>query len=56
MLSGWKQLGLLAATFTAMLLTAKFFSKSEAKQERQPKPGLAIEQAQPAAAARSAAA
>jgi len=37
MLSGWKQFGLLTATFTAMLLTAKAFSKSEAKQERQPK-------------------
>ena len=40
MLSGWKQLGLLTATFTAMLLTAKLFSKSEAKQERQPNTGL----------------
>jgi hypothetical protein len=38
MLSGWRQFALLAATFTAMLLTAKLFSKSEAKQERQPKP------------------
>jgi hypothetical protein len=56
MLSGWKQLGLLAATFTAMLLTAKLFSKSEAKQERQPKPGLPIEAGQPATAVRSAAA
>jgi hypothetical protein len=37
MLSGWRQFALLAATFTAMLLTAKLFSKSEAKQERQPK-------------------
>jgi hypothetical protein len=37
MLSGAKQAGLLAATFAAMLLTAKLFSKSEAKQERQPK-------------------
>jgi hypothetical protein len=37
MLSGWQQFGLLAATFTAMLLTAKLFSKVEAKQERQPK-------------------
>jgi hypothetical protein len=27
----------LVATFAAMLLTAKLFSKSEAKQERQPK-------------------
>ena len=37
MLSGAKQVGLLAATFTAMLITAKLFSKTEAKQERQPK-------------------
>jgi hypothetical protein len=36
MLDGWRQFGLLAATFTAMLLTAKLFSRSEAKQERQP--------------------
>jgi hypothetical protein len=38
MLSGAKQAGLLTATFTAMLITAKLFSKSEAKQERQPTP------------------
>jgi hypothetical protein len=37
MLSGWRQFGLLAATFAAMLATAKLFSKSEAKYERQPK-------------------
>jgi hypothetical protein len=37
MLSGAKQTGLLAATFAAMLTTAKIFSKAEAKQERQPK-------------------
>ncbi len=37
MLSGWQQAGLLAVTFTSMLLTAKLFSKSEAKHERQPK-------------------
>jgi hypothetical protein len=37
MLSRWQQIGLLTATFTGMLLTAKLFSKSEAKQERQPK-------------------
>ena len=37
MLNGWRQFGLLAATFTGMLATAKFFSKSEAKHERQPK-------------------
>jgi hypothetical protein len=37
MLSGWRQLGLLTATFTAMLVTAKLFAKSESKTERQPK-------------------
>ena len=37
MLNGWKQSALLIATFSAMLLTAKVFAKSEAKQERQPK-------------------
>jgi hypothetical protein len=37
MLNGWRQAGLLTATFSAMLLTAKVFSKSEAKHERQPK-------------------
>jgi hypothetical protein len=37
MLSRSRQIALLAATFTAMLLTAKLFSKSEAKQERHPK-------------------
>jgi hypothetical protein len=56
MLSGWKQLGLLTATFTAMLLTGILFSKSEAKQERQPNPGLPFEPGQPATAAGSAAA
>jgi hypothetical protein len=40
MLSGWRQSALLIATFTAMLLTAKLFSKSEAKQERQPQPEI----------------
>jgi hypothetical protein len=39
MLSGWRQAALLSATLAAMLLTAKLFSKSEAKQERQPKVG-----------------
>ena len=34
MLSAWKQVALLAATFGAMLLTAKIFSRSEAKTER----------------------
>jgi len=36
-LNGWQQAGLLTATFSAMLLTAKVFSKSEAKHERQVK-------------------
>ena len=40
MLSGWRQFALLAVTFTAMLLTAKLFAKSEARQERQPKSTL----------------
>jgi len=39
MLDGWRQSALLIATFSAMLLTAKLFAKSEAKQERQPKTG-----------------
>jgi hypothetical protein len=34
MLNGWRQFILLAVTFTAMLVTAKIFSKSEAKNER----------------------
>lgn len=33
MLSGWKQAGLLTTTLAAMLLTAKLFSKTEAKVE-----------------------
>ena len=33
MLSGWRQFALLSATITAMLITAKIFSKSEAKTE-----------------------
>jgi hypothetical protein len=37
MLSSSKQAALLTVTFVAMLLTAKLFSKTEAKQERQPK-------------------
>jgi hypothetical protein len=59
MLSRWKQLGLLVATFSAMLLTAKLFSKSEAKQEPQPQSSVSLEPGQPAtpaASARSAAA
>jgi hypothetical protein len=35
--SGWRQLTLLSMTFAAMLITAKIFSKSEAKNERQGK-------------------
>jgi len=41
MLNGWRQFGLIAATFAAMLATAKVFSKSEAKHERQPKTNTA---------------
>lgn len=33
MLNGWRQFALLSATFAAMLITAKVFSKSEARQE-----------------------
>ena len=42
MLNGWRQFGLLAATFAGMLATAKIFAKTEAKHERQPKtpPGV----------------
>jgi hypothetical protein len=40
MLNGWRQVALLSATFTAMLATAKIFSKSEAKHERQPKTNI----------------
>jgi hypothetical protein len=39
MLDGWRQSALLIATFSAMLLTAKLFSKSEAQHERQPSTG-----------------
>jgi len=35
MLNGWRQFALLSMTFAAMLITAKIFSKSEAKSERQ---------------------
>ena len=34
MLSAWQQIALLATTLAAMLVTAKFFSKAEAKVER----------------------
>jgi hypothetical protein len=37
MLSGWRQFALLSATITGMLITAKIFSKSEAKVEAPPK-------------------
>ncbi|MGD0989137.1 MAG: OpgC domain-containing protein [Candidatus Sulfotelmatobacter sp.] len=37
MLNGWLQFALLSVTFTAMLVTAKIFSKSEAKSEVQRK-------------------
>jgi hypothetical protein len=37
MLSGWRQAALLTVTFAAMLATAKIFSKSEAKHERERK-------------------
>jgi hypothetical protein len=47
MLSGFKQFLLLATTFTAMMLTAIMFSKSEAKNERQAKPEPARDQVQP---------
>ena len=42
MLSSWRQIALITATFAAMLATAKIFSKSEAKHERKPKtsPGV----------------
>ena len=35
MLNGWRQFALLSMTITAMLITTKIFSKSEAKNERQ---------------------
>jgi len=47
MLSGWRQFALLSATFTAMLVTARLFSKSEAKHERQPKTGIPSESGAP---------
>jgi hypothetical protein len=37
MLDGWRQVALLTMTFTAMLVTAKIFAKSEAKNEGQGK-------------------
>ncbi len=47
MLSGWRQFALLSATFTAMLVTARLFSKSETKHERQPKTGIPSESGTP---------
>jgi len=38
MLNGWRQFALLSVTLAAMLITAKIFSKSEAKTEPQRKP------------------
>jgi hypothetical protein len=46
MLSGLKQIVLLTMTFTAMLITAMVFSKSEAKNERQNKNNSPMEQIQ----------
>lgn len=37
MLNGWQQFSLLSLTFAAMLITAKLFSKSEGKNERENK-------------------
>jgi hypothetical protein len=51
MLSGWQQVALLSGTFTAMLATAKIFSKSEAKHERQPKPEIPVAATLPIVAA-----
>jgi hypothetical protein len=42
MLNGWRQAALLTVTFAAMLVTAKIFSKSEAKQEREHKPEITV--------------
>jgi hypothetical protein len=53
MLSGWRQVGLLGATFAAMLATAKIFSKSEAKHERQPKTETSVKTGVPIASAPS---
>jgi hypothetical protein len=36
-LNAWKQIALILATLSAMLLTAKFFAKSESKTEPQPR-------------------
>jgi hypothetical protein len=47
MLNGWRQFGLLSMTFTAMLITAKIFSKSEARNEREDKHKYLQDQIQP---------
>jgi hypothetical protein len=41
MLNGWRQAALLTVTFAAMWITAKLFSKSEAKSEPRRKPQVA---------------
>ena len=41
MLTAWQQVMLLSLTFTALLITAKLFSQSEAKNERQRKKPIA---------------
>jgi hypothetical protein len=38
MLSGWKQVGLIVATLSGMLLTAKLFAKSESNAENKSRP------------------
>jgi hypothetical protein len=48
MLSGWRQAAMLVATFTAMLIVAKIFSKAEAKQDSQTQPQPAFDQQTPA--------
>jgi hypothetical protein len=51
MLSGWQQVALLSGTFAAMLATAKIFSKSETKHERQPKPEIPVGTSMPVVSA-----
>jgi hypothetical protein len=46
MLSGFKQIALLTMAFTAMLITAMMFSKSEAKNERQKNHKSPVDQVQ----------
>jgi hypothetical protein len=50
-ISGWRQIALLSGTLVAMLITAKLFSKSEAKHERKPKPQVPQRLASPRASA-----